>query len=203
MKPRMQGFRLNRLPGVYHYLDACRLNFTGDCGRVLGIDPGLRAVGVAVAEKSGGSWRVVYRGTLAPHDLMDSLPELVRGSCACGLDSPLQPQPPGGFRVVERASLKLGARLLPGWASMRRLAAIGVALAALLQEAGVVPVETHPYTAAAIARIPWAVGMGRHEWEAVAAAAAAAAWVEGRAVEVEGPDGCLVFPTRGIRLAIE
>lgn len=202
MKPRMRGFRLDRLPGVYHYLDACRLNFTSDCGRVLGIDPGLRAAGVAVAEKSGGSWRVVYRGTLAPHDLMDSLPELVRGSCACGLDSPLQPQPPGGFRIVERASLKLGARLLPGWASMRRLAVLGVAIAALLQEAGAVPVETHPYTASLLAGIPRVEGLGRHEWEAIAAAAAAAAWVDGESLEIEGPDGCLVFPTRRLRLII-
>lgn len=188
--------------GILHYSDACRSTPPRGCGRVAGVDPGLKAAGVAVAERVGGSWRLIHIDTLPPSELWPGIPRLARGSCACGIDSPLQPQPPGGFRAVERAALRLGARLLPGWPSMRRLAALGVALAALLQEAGVVPVETHPTTAARLAGIPAARGLGRHEWEAALAAAAAAAWVDGEALKIEGPDGCLVFPTGSLRLEL-
>jgi len=188
--------------GGYYHLEACLARAPSGCLKVSGIDPGLKVVGVAVAEKKGGYWRVTYTGTIASPEIGTRIPRLIAGSCACGIDAPLQQQPPGGFRLAERASLKLGARLLPGWPSMRKLAFLGAAVAALMQEAGVVPVETHPYTASLLAGIPRVEGLGRHEWEAVAAAAAAAAWVDGEALEVEGPDGCLVFPTRRLRLVL-
>ncbi|GAB6147475.1 hypothetical protein JCM10135_00160 [Stetteria hydrogenophila] len=170
--------------------------------RVAGLDPGLRVAGLAVAERVGvGWWRLLGAEALPAGELAGRLAGILRvGVCAAGVDAPLHPQPPGGFRPVERAALRLGARLLPGWGAMARLTRLGMALAALLQEAGVAPVETHPSSAARIAGIPrGAGGLGRHEWEAALAAAAAAAWVDGLALEVEGPGGCLVFPTPRLR----
>lgn len=190
MTPRLLG----RIPS----LDACAAERPMGCGRVLGVDPGLRVAGLAVAVRAGGGWRLVLAEAVAARDLAGRLVEALGGACAAGVDSPLLPQPPGGFRAVERASMRLGARLMPGWRGMIKLAALGAALAGLLQEAGVVPVETHPYSAAAIAGIPRWEGVGRHEWEAAVAALVAASWVDGETIEVEGPDGCIVLP-RGLR----
>ena len=78
--------------GRYYFLDACRLRAL-KCGRVAGLDPGLKRVGLAVAEKVGGVWRIVYSGVVDSVNLGLLLPDIVKGVCACGIDSPSNPSP--------------------------------------------------------------------------------------------------------------
>ena len=181
-------------------LHACRApRPPGAAGcRALGVDPsgGRSPWGVALLEREGpGSWRLALALEAPPGEALGLVARLAGGACACGVDAPLSPQPPGGLRPCERAAVRLGARLLPGWGGMAALARAGIAVAALCSEAGAVPVETHPASAARLSGLPGR--LGGHAWEAVAAAVAAAAWLEGSSLEAEAGGCCLSLPLPG------
>lgn len=164
----------------------------------LGVDPsgGRSPWGVALLEAGGpGSWRLALALEARPREALRLVARLAGAACACGVDAPISPQPPGGFRPCERAAARLGARLLPGWRGMEALARAGAAVAALCSEAGAVPVETHPASAARLSGLPGR--LGGHAWEAVAAAVAAAAWLEGSSIEAEAGGCCLSLPAPG------
>jgi len=101
--------------------------------------------------------------------------------------------------VEKLAARQLHARLLPGGTPpMRTLAAIGYSIKHLAWEAGTLPLETHPSTAYKILGIDREEAAkalrGSHAADALAAAAAAACYVEGKAIVVEAGGEKLVFP---------
>lgn len=90
----------------------------------------------------------------------------------------------------------MGARLLPlTLHGMRALARVGSSIAALLIEAGRVPVETHPWSLRERLGLPHdpPLGVGSHEWDAIAAALAALAVALGRPVVAASWDCALVL----------
>jgi len=120
------------------------------------------------------------------------------------VDAPLAP-PYRGLRPVEKLAVRqLGARLLPGGLpAMRALARLGYSIKFLAWEAGTAVVETHPGTIYKVLEVDkqsmvGAAG-GKHAADALAAAVAAACYVQGRATLLESEGERMVFPKRNCR----
>ena len=132
------------------------------------------------------------------------------GPHVVAMDAPLG-RPPGGkgFRRVERAAMRLGARLLPhGLVGVAELARRGVELAERL-DAFTIVLETHPASVARVAgcsppaRLLALLGAarhprGRHAFDAAVAAAAAALLSLGGAAILPGERWGFVLPLPGL-----
>lgn len=174
-----------------------------ECMRVSGIDLSVRReTVVAILDRAGPGgnlWRLSGFHSLSPGSLQ-VVPHIIRGSCIAGIDAPLH-RPYRGFREVERRAMKLyGARLLPGgMRSMQALSGLGLALASLLSETGIEPVETHPYSASSLSGIE--IGglrkiMGRDRADSLLCGVTAASIVSGCHAVISSRDGLMALPTR-------
>ncbi|MEB2836083.1 MAG: hypothetical protein GSR80_000099 [Desulfurococcales archaeon] len=171
----------------------------------LGVDPsgGSSPWGIAVLEARRGYWVLSSHASPSPPRALEELLGLLRASHATPLacvDAPIT-LPRGGraFRAHERAAMRLGARLIPlNTQGMAKLVRAGVALTALLLEAGIPVCETHPGSFRG--RSPELVsmlaqgGLNRHEIDAVLAAAACASLIEGRSLLLKSREGCMLLP---------
>jgi len=158
-----------------------------------------RPSGVAVLRNGVAEAFLVYDS----RSLIDSISH----ARVVAVDAPLTlPRRLRGYREVDLALKRMGYRVLPPlWPHMRLLTARGVVLSALLSEAGIVVIETHPRSAlrasgcsdpvSALRRLVASlrsvrmVSRSRHAFDALVCLAVAVAYVRGVAEPVSCSDG--------------
>ncbi len=130
------------------------------------------------------------------------------------VDAPLSLPNEGAFRDFERALLKRGYRLLPlSLTSMRKLANIGIELKNILENEGVVVLETHPASAKRALglsdddlvnimkklRFCKKLPRNKDEIDALVCLLVALLYVNGKTEEIKGEEGSMVLPLLGVR----
>jgi len=168
------------------------------CRVVAGIDPsgGRAPWGFARLRRlSRGVWGVEFALELESPEASHRVPGLLKGVDLACVDAPTSPPGRGAFRPQERMAVRLGARLLPlTTPGMSELVRAGVALAMLLQEAGVRIVETHPGSLrASVAVDRGCGGLGKHSLDAIVAGIACVLCCEDKALSICSRQGCIVL----------
>ncbi|MEB3774878.1 MAG: hypothetical protein GSR86_08135 [Desulfurococcales archaeon] len=158
--------------------------------RACGLDPaaGSGLNGYAILESTD-----CRDGVLIESGAMGSLYkvlERLKGCNVVAVDAPLT-IPYRGFRGVERRFMKTyHVRLLPGGLKgMARLTSVGYSIRALMEEAGVAVIETHP---GSVAKINSLEGAG-DVFDAIVSSAVALAHICGAAQYVIDHDGLLAI----------
>ncbi len=170
-----------------------------------GVDPsgGSSPWGIAILEARGDYWVLLNHASPSPLRALEALLDVLHPSRATPLvcvDAPITPPRRGGaFRAHERAAMRLGARLIPlNTRGMAKLVRAGVALAALLSEAGIPVCETHPgsFRGMALGLVSMLAQrrFNRHEIDAILAAAACASLIEGWSLLLKSREGCILLP---------
>ncbi|MCE4611834.1 MAG: hypothetical protein F7B17_07690 [Desulfurococcales archaeon] len=170
---------------------------------VSGLDPsgGRGRWGYAILHCLGLKCRVVELGEVVARRSWGAVLKTSRAPYV-GVDAPLTTGSGGAWRECDRIASSMGARLLPlTLYGMRKLARVGSSIAALLLEAGRIPVETHPWSLREDLGLPQEPpeGLGDHEWDALAAALAALAVAIGAPRLAASWDCALVLGIEGYR----
>ena len=170
---------------------------------VAGLDPsgGRGRWGYATLECLGLECWLVESGEAGARRSWEAVLKASR-ALYVGVDAPLTMGSGGAWRECDRIASSMGARLLPlTLHGMKRLAMVGSSIAALLIEAGRIPVETHPWSLRQDLGLPHEPpeGLGGHEWDALAAALAALAVAIGAPRLAASWDCALVLGIEGYR----
>ncbi len=178
---------------------------------VMGIDPsgGRAPWGYALLERVSASvWKIDVLKEDREFEAKKQIEKLIvlRKVKVMAIDAPL------GFgsglkplRSVDAAVRLLGGKVLPPtWKGMRRLSIEGLILYLKYNEAGVLVIETHPYSATTLLNLDLSSlrrKFGNHSADALISAIVAAEWVEGLDLTICQDDGALVLPSK--KFAIE
>ena len=173
---------------------------------VMGIDPsgGRAPWGYALLEKmSANVWRINVLEEDKEFEAKKKIEKLIllRKVKVIAIDAPL------GFgsglkpmRSVDVAVRLLGSKVLPPiWKGMKKLSTEGLIMYLKYGEAGVLVLETHPYSAATFLGLNLNLlrrKFGNHSADALISAIAAAEWVESLDLTICQDDGALVLPLK-------
>ncbi len=177
-------------------------------GAIVGIDLAVtRPSTIAVLSKSG---------CIEIHHLkFDELVSKLSHARLVAIDAPLSLPNKGAFRDFERALLRRGYSLLPlSLISMRKLASIGIKLKNILENEGVIVLETHPASAKRALglsdgdlmnitkRLRFCKRLPRNkdEIDALICLLVALLYEDGKTEEIKGEEGSMVLPLPGVNI---